>query len=111
MIKDPKYLVKFTNAYNDNGTVWYTVQVIPSLLRSSVLKKASLGHSKNAIVACAQSMRIARRESIEMIYRPSLQENYLEIQARSSSREGKKSLKITTVLCLGQSISKSSLKS
>jgi hypothetical protein len=27
MIKEPKYLVKFTNAYNDNGTVWYTVKV------------------------------------------------------------------------------------
>ena len=28
MIKEPKYMVKFTQAYNDNGTVWYTIQVI-----------------------------------------------------------------------------------
>ena len=27
MIKEPKYMVKFTSAYNDNGTVWYTVNV------------------------------------------------------------------------------------
>jgi hypothetical protein len=30
MIKEPKYLVKFTHAYNDNGTIWYTVSVISS---------------------------------------------------------------------------------
>ena len=24
---EPKYLIKFTNAHNDNGTVWYTIDV------------------------------------------------------------------------------------
>ena len=27
MIKEPKYLVKFTETNNDNGTVWYKVEV------------------------------------------------------------------------------------
>ena len=27
MIKEPKYLVKFTQTHNDNGTVWYTIEV------------------------------------------------------------------------------------
>lgn len=43
MIKEPKYLVKFTNAYNDNGTVLYTVQVRPCLCRLLMRKKERLG--------------------------------------------------------------------
>lgn len=26
--REPKYLIKFNNAYNDNGTVWYTINVV-----------------------------------------------------------------------------------
>jgi hypothetical protein len=46
MIKEPKYLVKFTNAYNDNGTVWYTIDVRISLGRFSSPKKISTGPSR-----------------------------------------------------------------
>lgn len=27
-----KYLVKFTNAYNDDGTVWYSIKVTAALM-------------------------------------------------------------------------------
>jgi len=50
MIKEPKYMVKFTSAYNDNGTVWYTVNVINCLSRFSILERTRLGHLKKDIV-------------------------------------------------------------
>lgn len=26
-MQEPKYFFKFTDAHNDNGTVWYTMQI------------------------------------------------------------------------------------
>jgi hypothetical protein len=49
MIKEPKYLVKFTNAQNDNGTVWYTIDVALTLSRFSTPKKISTGPSRKGL--------------------------------------------------------------
>jgi hypothetical protein len=44
MKKEPNYLIKFTNAYNDNGTVWYTINVILTELRFLMQNKNKIGH-------------------------------------------------------------------
>ena len=110
MIKQPKYLVKFTNAYNDNGTVWYTVKVRLSPYRSSTPSRVKSGHSRKDIAGCGPSTRIVIRASGRMTCLISLQENYLEILVRSSFRNGRRNFRTTIAPSSGLSILMTCLK-
>lgn len=105
MIKEPKYLVKFTNAYNDNGTVWYTVKVRLHPHRSSTPRRAKSGPSRKDTAACAPSTKTATRASGKTNCLISPRANSSETPARNSSRRGRRNLRTTIAPSSGQSTS------
>lgn len=98
MKQEPKYLIKFTNAHNDNGTVWYTIDVTFKLLRFSSPRRINTGHSKNDSVICVTCTSLAKRVNIRISYRCSLLASFLVALMRLSSKKGKKSWKTTIIL-------------
>lgn len=105
MSKDPKYLVKFTNAQNDNGTVWYTIDVDYCLFRYFRPKTIFVGLTKKGSVICANYMSIAKRPNIKINCQYFLPENCSGVQMKLLSRKERNNWRITTILCWRVSVS------
>jgi hypothetical protein len=98
MKHEPKYLIKFTNVQNDNGTVWYTIDVSSNLLRFFIPRRTSTGLSRRGLVICGICTLLVRRVNIGMNCPSSLLANFLEVLMRLSSKSGKKNCKTTIIL-------------
>jgi len=98
MYKEPKYLIKFTNVQNDNGTVWYTIDVDGFSFRFSFPRRMNIGHSNRGSAICAIYILPAKSLNIGMSCLCSHRANCLEALIRRSFKKGKKSFKITTIL-------------
>ena len=93
-------MVKFTHAANDNGTIWYTVQVFVFIVRFLMRKRKSLGSSRRDIAKCVPFIKIARRPNGETTYLNSLLGNSSAIQVNSSSKNERNNSKTIIVLFL-----------
>jgi hypothetical protein len=72
MKSEPKYIVKFTKAEIDGGTVWYTIDVVVLLIRCTNPMKKSTGPSRNASATCAICTSAAKRANTKTNCPPSL---------------------------------------
>ncbi len=98
MNKEPKYLIKFTHVHNDNGTVWYTIDVFCRLFRFSIQRRTNIGPSSKGSAICAICTSVAKRANIKTSCLSFRLVNSLEALIRHSFKKGKKNFKTTTIL-------------
>ena len=95
---EPKYLIKFTNVQNDNGTVWYTIDVRPSSFRFFIPRRTSTGLSRKDLVTCGICTLLVKRASIRISYLSSRLASFLTALMRPSSKNAKRSSRTTIIL-------------
>jgi hypothetical protein len=95
---EPKYLIKFTNAHNDNGTVWYTIDVTLKILRFSSRKKTNIGLFKKDSAICVIYISHAKKPNTKMNYLFFHLVNFLGVRMKLLSKKEKNNYKTTTIL-------------
>lgn len=95
---EPKYLIKFTNAHNDNGTVWYTIDVIKKIFRFSSPNKTNIGLSKKDLATCVIYILRVKKQNIKINCLYSHLVNFLEVRIRHLFKKEKKNFKTTIIL-------------
>lgn len=111
MIKEPKYLIKFANAQNDNGTVWYTIDVPDHWSRSTSPKKKITGPSRKGSATWGIYISTAKKPSSKTNCLSSPPGNSSAPPKNPSSRRGKNNWKTTTTPFSKQSPSMNSQNS